>query len=125
MKQLENLMKNIAHLQDDLQNLEGYKCPESLEKVLFEAERLNLAIESFRSTVQDFQNLMSETQKYNSEDIEEEKPLVPSQIEAEIEIKTNGMTVKTKDIKIEEESFWGDEDDEDFFTCDVSSFNGK
>ena len=130
MKHLENLIKNIARLQDDLQNLEHYNCPEELEKVLFEAERLNLVIESFRSTVQDFQNKMAETQRYVSEEMEEEKLLVPSQIETEIEIKTNDVKEKTnaigiKEEKVEEESFWGDEDDEDFFTCEVTLSNGK
>ena len=126
MKHLENLIKNIARLQDDLQNLEHYNCPEELEKVLFEAERLNLVIESFRSTVQDFQNKMAETQRYVSEEMEQEKLFVPSQIEAEIEINTNDTKdIGIKEEKEEEESFWGDEDDEDFFTSEVTLSNGK
>ena len=126
MKQLQDLTKNIAHLQDDLRNLEVYNCPETLQKVLFEAGRLNLVIESFRNTIQDFQNQMAETQRYNSEDMEEEKLDIPSQIEAEIEVKTNDVTVETADIEIkEEENFWGEEDDEDFFTCDITTSNGK
>ena len=121
MNLLENLVKNVTLLQDDLQSLEGHNCPETLAKVLFEADRLNSFIVSFRSTVLDFQNQMAETQKYNNDDIiEEEKLQVPSQIEAEIEVKTDDLAVKSDDIKIED-SFWGDEDDEDFFTHEVTS----
>lgn len=120
MNYLEGLEKNVLLLHEDIKSLEGHNCPKTLEKILFEAERLNSVISSFRSTVQEFHNSVAETQQY-CDDLKDNSPQMPSQIEGEIEVNTDSTIIKTEDeLKKEDDDFWGDEDDEDFFACDAT-----